>query len=199
MTTDAGAQAAQDTQTITADTTTDKADLQAATTTPETAQTVDALPDWAQKTIKELRAENAKRRKTEQAAAKAAEDAAKKQAEEQGKFKELYETAQTQLAEARQQAQAAEVARMRARVGAKLQLPDVLIDRLQGDTAEELEADAKTLLEAMPKAEVSAKTDSRAGVNGKTPKAAMSPAEVREMAAIYGVSEYALKRSLGIE
>jgi hypothetical protein len=40
---------------------------------------------------------------------------------------------------------------LKREVAAKVELPEILIDRLKGDSAEELEADAKKLLEELPK------------------------------------------------
>jgi len=82
-------------------------------------------------------------------AARAAQAEAK-QAEEQGKFKELYEKTSQQLAEAQAAVKAAELFRIKSEIAARLRLPAALADRLRGETAEELEADAKALLEAFP-------------------------------------------------
>lgn len=44
-----------------------------------------------------------------------------------------------------------EISRLQHDIAAKVGLPNVLADRLKGETPEELEADAKLLLEAQPK------------------------------------------------
>jgi len=139
-------------------------DAETVTMQPE-AQSVGDLPEWAQKLITETRGEAAKYRKERAQAKKEADAAARKQAEEQGEFKRLYEEANAKLAEAEQRAQAAELARLKADIGTRLQLPAALIDRLRGETAEELEADAKALLDALPK--VQTVTSDRRGGRGE--------------------------------
>lgn len=134
------------------------------------------------------------RGKAEKAAEAAKAEAARKAAEEQGKFKELYEAAQARLAEAEQLAKASELARLRAEVAHKLELPAPLADRLRGETADELEADAKVLLAAIPKPASPTATDAAAGLNGRQPTPQKTDAEIAEMAARYGVSFEALKQ-----
>lgn len=93
-----------------------------------------------------------KRYKAEQSKlAKAQEEQARKAAEEQGKFKELYEEAQRKIAEAETRAKQLEMQALRAKVAKTVGIPDVLANRLVGETEEELEADAKTLLATLPK------------------------------------------------
>lgn len=84
-------------------------------------------------------------------AAKAREEAERKTAEEQGEFKRLYEMAQAKAAAAEQKARELELAGMRRDAAAKLGLPAALADRLKGETPDELEADAKAVLAALPK------------------------------------------------
>jgi hypothetical protein len=70
----------------------------AAVATPQT-QTVEdvaALPEWAQKAIRDLRTESANHRKAKTAAEQAAALASEQSAIEQGKWKELYEKAKPQ-------------------------------------------------------------------------------------------------------
>jgi hypothetical protein len=59
----------------------------------QTVEDVAALPEWAQKAIKDLRAESANHRKAKSAAEQAAALASEQAAIEQGKWKELYEKA----------------------------------------------------------------------------------------------------------
>lgn len=61
------------------------------------------------------------------------------------------EKLQKRLAETEAKAKQIERENLQRQVAAKMQLPEALALRLQGDTAEEMEADAKTLLESLPK------------------------------------------------
>lgn len=181
--------------------TTDPTDVQttpAEEQKPATPESVDTLPDWAQKLIKEMRSENAKHRKAKTEAEKAAEELAKKQAEEQGEYKRLYEEAEARRLEAEQKAQASELARLKSSVAQKLQLPPALVDRLRGETEEELEADAKALLDAMPKPQITASNDAASGINGAAPKPQMTEREITETAARLGLSVSALKQYYGV-
>ena len=62
------------------------------TSTPQTGEDIGALPEWAQKAIKDLRAESAGHRKAKSAAEQAAQAAAEQAAKEQGKWQELATT-----------------------------------------------------------------------------------------------------------
>jgi hypothetical protein len=90
-------------------------------------------------------------KQAESRAAKAKADAEKAALAEQGKWEEIAKQAQAELAEAQRQATEAQAALMRREVAAKHNLPAALIDRLRGETIEELEDDAKALLAALPK------------------------------------------------
>lgn len=170
----------------------------AAAVEPTTSETVDQLPDWAQAHIKELRSENAKHRKAKTAAEKEVEENARKAAEEQGKFKELYEQQLTKAQEAEAKAKEVELRMLRQTIGQKHDLPDALVNRLQGETEEEIEADAKSLAQSLPKPVASTQTDSGAGTGG-APGQVMTNEELQEMAAVYGVSISALKQSMNIQ
>ncbi|HRP26308.1 hypothetical protein [Thauera sp.] len=94
---------------------------------------------------------------------------------EQGKFKELYETAENraatlekQLREQADEIAAQKLALLRQQVATEKGLPAALADRLQGTTAEELTADADTLLAAMPRPNAPA-LDGGARGNGNGP------------------------------
>ena len=89
--------------------------------------------------------------KAESMATKAREDAERKAAEEQGKFRELYEAAQQRIAETEARLKSAEIASIKREVAGKLNMPQALANRLQGETLEEIEADAKELMAALPK------------------------------------------------
>lgn len=85
-----------------------------------------------------------------------AEDKAREAAEAQrlkeaGEWKALAERAQADAERAQAQAKALELAMLRKDIATKVGLPAVLIDRLQGDTPETIEADAKALIESLPK------------------------------------------------
>jgi hypothetical protein len=141
--------------------------------------------------IGDLRKENAGHRTAKTKAEKEAEEAARKAAEQQGQFKDLYEKEKTAREQAEAKAKAAELAALRGKVGTKYKLPETLIDRLQGDTEEALEADAKALAAALPK--MPGTTDGGLGTNQTPPAQAKTDAEIRELAAVYGVSFEFLK------
>jgi ribosomal protein L13E len=165
--------------------------------TPTTADEVGQLPEWTQKLIKELRSENAKHRKAKTQAEKAEEAAKQAALAEQGKYKELNERLQAQLDEALASKEAAELAGLKAQVASKLGLPQMLVDRLQGTTAEELEADGQALLDAMPQPQTPTGTDAGKGTNsGGAPTPAVTEQEVREFAAIYGLNYETAKQQL---
>lgn len=89
--------------------------------------------------------------KATEAQAKAVADAEAKAMAEQGKYRELYEKQQAELTAKEQRIKAMELDSLRRSVASRLGLPDPLIDRLRGETVEEIENDAKALVAAMPK------------------------------------------------
>ncbi len=91
------------------------------------------------------------RRKTEEATAKARTEAERQAAEQQGEYQKLYEAEKAQREATEQRAAALELAAMRREVADRLGVPAALVNRLQGDTPEALEADAKALMAALPK------------------------------------------------
>ena len=91
------------------------------------------------------------RTKAESMATKAREEAERKAAEEQGKYQELYEKAQQRIAETEAKLKASEIASIKREVAARLNMPAALATRLQGETQEDIEADAKELMAALPK------------------------------------------------
>lgn len=127
------------------------------------------------------------RTKAEAAAVKAREEAERKAAEEQGEFKRLYEQTAQRLAETEARAKAAEIASIKREVAARLNMPAKLAERLQGETAEDIEADAKDLMAALPKP-AAPNINSGTGI-GAAPQqnGAMSEAEKKELAAVLGV------------
>jgi CHAD domain-containing protein len=123
--------------------------------TPQSAEgeTPEATPTEAPKNaelesalqrIKELNKENADRRKKLEAFEKS--EAERKQAE----MTEL-EKLQTKLKELQDRATAAERREMQRQAAEKAKLPAEFSSRLQGETPEELEADAAKLAAALPK------------------------------------------------
>jgi hypothetical protein len=132
----------------------------------------------------------------EGAAQKAKEQADREAAEKQGEFEKLYKDTLTKFEQAEARARAAELASIKARVGAKLSLPAELMDRLRGETEEEIEADAKTILAVIPKPAAITANDAGQGIGGSAPALQKSDEEIREMAARYGVSFEALKQQL---
>src|SRR5512139_1652933 len=79
---------------------------------------------------------------------------------------------------------ALKLAEMRRAIAVKVELPLVFADRLQGETPEELEADAKKILEALPKA------PKPPTVSATNPGAGASQGETiaQQRARIYGAS-----------
>jgi hypothetical protein len=107
-------------------------------------------------------------KKATDAAEKARTDAKRKADEEAGEFKKLYDQSQIELATAKAEAHAATLRALRRDVAAKTSLPAALAERLQGETEEELEADAKALLAALPKP-AAPNINGANGGNGQTP------------------------------
>lgn len=90
-----------------------------------------------------------------EAAAAAKKLAAYEKAEEERKQAEMseLEKANARAAKAEADLKAKDIAILRRDVASKIGLPSALADRLKGETADEIEADAKALLETLPKAE----------------------------------------------
>lgn len=124
-------------------------------------------------------------RKADEQAAKARADAEAKALREQGEYKTLYEKLQAELDAERQRTRELELAGLRRDVAAKFQLPDGLARRLQGETLEELEADAQDLLAAIPKPQAPNINAGNAPANvGVSHLGGLSP---QEFAARFGV------------
>ena len=100
--------------------------------------------ETAEQRIKALNAENLKLRKQFEAAEKAKAEADAATAAEQGRFQELYEAEKAKAAEAQARLQRIEFDNLRKEQAAAAGIPQ-LWQRLQGETAEELAEDAKTL------------------------------------------------------
>lgn len=137
--------AEQDTDTQTVETTTE----QATTETVERPQAqspeqIQAELARVQAALKDANNEAASRRKKLEAYEAA--EAKRKEAE----MTEL-EKAQAKLAALEAKTKAYEFEKLQSAAASKVGLPAAYADRLRGETPEELEADAKLLLEAMPK------------------------------------------------
>lgn len=89
--------------------------------------------------------EDAKKAATELAELKAA------QMSEAEKANARAEEAEKRLAEAEARSKAAELAALRLKVGTEKGVPSALIDRLSGEDAESIAADADAILSALPK------------------------------------------------
>lgn len=112
--------------------------------TTETVTMTKAEIEAMQRALKEANKEAAERRKKLEAFEKAEED--KKQAE----MTELEKT-KAELDKLTKIMRDKETLELKRQAAAKHGLPEAFIDRLKGDTAEELEADAKALSDVMPK------------------------------------------------
>lgn len=163
--------------------------VESANTVDATGQNGEAPKTFTQADIDRILTERlAQAQRTAEARAKKAQaEAEQKALAEQGKWEEIAKKAQAELAEAQRQAAEAQNAIMRRDVAAKHNLPAALVDRLRGETMEELEDDAKALLAALPKP--SAPNINGAAGNGRTPAtAAMSDDDIRELAAVLNVN-----------
>jgi len=124
--------------------------------------------------------------------AKAQADAEAKALAEQGNFKALYEKAQADLLTNQQRIKAMEQDAARRGVASRLGLPELFIGRLRGETVDEIEADAKALLAAIPKP-AAPNINAGAGSGAAPQPGQLSDDERAELAAIYGVNPKFLK------
>lgn len=132
----------------------------------------------AMKTIEKLRAEIKELKpKARQAEELSAAEQKRREAEmtELQKLQSAFEKAQAELKETK-------LRQLRQEIAIKVDLPLVFADRLHGETADELEADAKRILEALPK------VPKPPPVNATNPGAGASHGETVEQqrARIYG-------------
>ena len=128
--------------------------------------------DRAMALIEKLRKEN---RELTKRAKTADELEAEKRKREEAELSEL-DKARKRLAELEAQVKNQTLAQMRREVAASVGLPPALADRIHGETPEEMEADAKSMLEALPKP-VANKPSPGIVTN---PGAATQPAEPRD-------------------
>lgn len=109
-----------------------------------TAEELQAQVERMQAALKKANAEAAKFRKEAEAATKA------EQARKDAELSEA-EKLQKELAEARGKLKSLELGNLKREAAMKAGLPEALALRLQGETAEELEADAAELAKTLPK------------------------------------------------
>ena len=119
-------------------------------------------------------------------AAKAAKDAETKRLEEEGKYKELFEKQQAELTAAQAEARQASIKVMQRDVATKTNLPLALAERLRGETADEMEADAKNILAALPKP-AAPNINASNGAGGAPAPGALDEAAKQRIADKYGV------------
>lgn len=106
--------------------------------------------------VQELRAENAQRRKEARELQKRLEEleSTRKQVEEKElvenqKWQQLAEKREKELAELKAALETERINNMRVRIGSEFKLPAKLQARLQGNTEDEIRADAKSLAEEL--------------------------------------------------
>lgn len=119
-------------------------------------------------------------------AAKAVADAEAKALAEQGNYKALYEKAEQDKKDALERATKLERAALQAQVAKAVGLPEALASRLVGDTEQDLEADAKAMLAALPKP-AAPNINSGTGNGGAPVAGGLTDAQKAEWSAIYGV------------
>lgn len=131
--------------------------------------------------------------KADEAARKATAEAERKAAEEQGKFQELYQRTLTELETERTRRRVTELTMLKRDIGSKFGLPAALVDRLQGEDEDAITADAKALVQALPKA--AAPNINSAATTPLSAKSALPDDVMREKATRYGVSPELFKQN----
>jgi hypothetical protein len=159
------------------------------TTGAEPGKQTEAVKTFTQTELDAIVTERLQRaqRKAEEQTAKAKTEAERKAQEEQGEFKKLAESLKAELEQERQARKAAELAGLRRDVAARRNLPAGLVDRLRGETEQEIDADAEALLAALPKP--AAPNINAGDVSSKTPSlpGGFSEASLKEQAVRLGV------------
>ena len=135
-------------------------------------------------------------RKAEEATKKAAADAEAKHLQQQGEYKTLYEKLQAELEQERQRARTLEITGLRRDVAARKNLPAGLVDRLRGETQEEIEADADLLIANLPKPAAPNINAGDAGGKAPTLPNGMTEDGIRQQAVRLGVPFEAFKAAL---
>jgi len=126
------------------------------------------------------------REKSKKDAAKAQADAEAKVLAEQGKYKELFEKQQAELEAERRTAREASMRLMQRDAAGQTSLPLPLAERLRGETLEEMVADAKSIIAALPKPQAP-NINASSGVGGAPAAGALDDAEKKRIADKYGV------------
>lgn len=166
-------------------------------------QTPGAQPDAAEHMIPKSRFDEVNKRlreleKAQADAAKAKTDAETAALAEQNKYKELWEKAQKDAEKATAEALTAKQEVLRLKVIGKVPgFPAAWADRLRGDTEEDMEADAKSLMAALPKP-AAPNANAAPGDGGKPRQDVPNLETIHEQAARLGVSFNALKKQYGI-
>jgi len=158
-----------------------KVEPQAVTTPAPATETVNGEQYDAARAMKTIEALRAEIKELKPKAKRADELTDAEQKKREAEMTELQKM-QSQFEQAQAELRALKQAELRRQVAAKVELPAVFADRLQGETPEELEADAKKILEALPKAP---KTPSLSATN---PGSGASPRETdaQALARIHG-------------
>lgn len=123
-----------------------------------------------------------RRKETEKAEAQRQQ----KQLEEQGEYKKIADTLQAKLDAAEKAARDTELKLLRRDAAVQVNLPAPLADRLQGETLDEMVADAKSILAALPKP--AAPNVNGVNGDGSVPRgAALDEQKKRSLADRFGV------------
>lgn len=130
-------------------------------------------------------------------AAKEREAIERKQLEEQNRFRELYEKEVAAREAAVAEMKALSLKALRRQIATDTGLPGGLADRLQGETEEELKADAAALLSTLPATGAPPLDGGAGGRNKRLPN--VPPwEEIQEQAARFGVSAKYLAEQYGV-
>ena len=170
----------------------------AAPTGTEPGQQTDSGRTFSQADVDRIIADRLSKEKAKaEAAVKRAQDEAEaKRLAEAGEFKALFEKANAELEAERTARKAAELASMRREVASRHNLPAALADRLIGDTAEELDADAKALIASLPKPPAPDINAGTASGKAQTLPNGLTEQSIREQATRLGVGFEAFKAAL---
>ncbi len=105
---------------------------------------------------------------------------------EQGKYKEIADSLQAKLEAAQSAARANEIRLLQRDVAAKTNLPVALAERLRGETEDEMIADARSILAALPKP-TAPNINAESGAGGMPGPGQLSDAEKQRIADKYRV------------
>lgn len=141
--------------------------------------------DEVNKELRQLKAQLDRAAKDREAAEQAA-------LAEQGKYRELYEKEKAEREAALKRALELEHNDLRRQVATAAGHPN-LWSRINGETKDELEADMKALMDAMPRPQAP-DLNGGAGAGSRGSQSQLTDSQLREMAAVYGVSYEHLKQ-----